>query len=86
MPIRCVVMAWQTTICQWKQANPFRRVNADLDAESVKVLRAIPGFETIDPVTEVLHNGKPGTGVKGTPDVLCCSSYAPPTGDIRRCR
>ena len=46
---------------------PRREVNFDLDAESVKVLRTIKGFESFDPVREVLHNDKPGTGFKDAP-------------------
>ena len=44
-----------------------REANFELDAESVTVLRTIPGFDTFDPVTEVLHNDKPGTGFKDAP-------------------
>ena len=45
----------------------LREVNFELDASSVHALRTIKGFETFNPVTEVLHNDKPGTGFKDAP-------------------
>ena len=45
----------------------LREVNFELDKESVHILRMIPGYEDFDPVSEVLHNDKPGTGFKDAP-------------------
>ena len=42
---------------------PLREVNFTLPSQ----LRQIPGFESFDPVTEVLHCDKPGTGSVDAP-------------------
>mgnify|MGYP003334422988 CR=1 FL=1 len=44
-----------------------REVNFELDAESVAVLSTCKGYEDFNPVTEVLHMLKPGTGCKDAP-------------------
>jgi hypothetical protein len=44
-----------------------REVNFELDAESVAVLKTIPGYEDFNPAIEVLNMTKPGTGCKDAP-------------------
>ena len=46
---------------------PAREVNFYLPAYNMSQLRQIPGFETFDPRTEVLHCDKPGTGLVDAP-------------------
>ena len=46
---------------------PAREVNFYLPAYNVPQLRRIPGFESFDPLTEVLHCDKPGTGLVDAP-------------------
>jgi hypothetical protein len=46
---------------------PEREVNFYLPAANISLLRRIPGFETFDPQTEVLHCDKPGTGLADAP-------------------
>lgn len=38
---------------------PKREVNFELDARSVQVLRPIPGYESFNPQTEILHDLRP---------------------------
>ena len=44
-----------------------REVNFYLPADDVALLRTIPGFENFDPLREVLHCDKPGTGLADAP-------------------
>ena len=46
---------------------PIREVNFYLPAYNVPLLQKLPGFETFDPQTEVLHCDKPGTGLVDAP-------------------
>ena len=46
---------------------PAREVNFYLPAYNIPQLRRLPGFESFDPVTEVLHCDKPGTGLVDAP-------------------
>lgn len=42
---------------------PIREANFYLPADSVSILRQVPGFEDFDPLQECLHFDKPGTGL-----------------------
>jgi hypothetical protein len=44
-----------------------REINFELNKNDVEILQQLPGFEDFDPVTEVLHCDKPGTGSKDAP-------------------
>ena len=44
-----------------------REVNFYLPASNIPLLRKVPGFENFDPVKEVLHCDKPGTGLVDAP-------------------
>ena len=46
---------------------PQREVNFYLPHASVHLLNKVPGFESFDPVSEVLHCDKPGTGSVDAP-------------------
>ena len=46
---------------------PLREVNFYLPGYCIPFLRKIPGYEDFDPVTEVLHCDKPGTGCNDAP-------------------
>ena len=46
---------------------PLREVNFYLPADNIPLLRMIPGFEDVNPQTEVLHCDKPGTGLGDAP-------------------
>ena len=44
-----------------------REVNFELPASTAAVLRQVPGYESFDHRTEVLHCDKPGTGLRDAP-------------------
>ena len=44
-----------------------REVNFYLPASDIPLLRTLPGFEDFDPMKEVLHCDKPGTGLADAP-------------------
>ncbi len=46
---------------------PLREVNFYLLKYCIPILRQVPGFENFDPVAEVLHCDKPGTGCTDAP-------------------
>ena len=46
---------------------PMREVNFYLPANNIPLLRQIKGFEDFDPLHEVLHCDKPGTGLVDAP-------------------
>ena len=46
---------------------PIREVNFYLPHTSNAILKQVPGFETFNPMTEVLHCDKPGTGSVDAP-------------------
>ncbi len=46
---------------------PLREVNFYLPASNIPLLRKLPGFENFDPMKEVLHCDKPGTGLVDAP-------------------
>ena len=46
---------------------PLREVNFILPAYCIPFLKKVPGFEDFNPVHEVLHCDKPGTGLKDAP-------------------
>ena len=46
---------------------PLREVNFMLPSGSVPVLQRLEGFESFDPISEVLHCDKPGTGLVDAP-------------------
>ena len=46
---------------------PLREVNFFLPAYAVEFLKLLPGWETFDPRTEVIHCIKPGTGCNDAP-------------------
>jgi hypothetical protein len=46
---------------------PLREVNFDLPKWCYDILKKLPGFETFNPATEVLHCDKPGTGCTDAP-------------------
>ena len=46
---------------------PVREVNFYLPAYNISMLKQVPGFETFDAQTEVLHCDKPGTGSVDAP-------------------
>ena len=46
---------------------PRREVNLELDADSIQMLRTIPGFEDFNPQTEVLLYDRPGRVCKDAP-------------------
>ena len=46
---------------------PIREVNFYLPPSSVILLRQVPGFENFNPISEVLHCDKPGTGSVDAP-------------------
>ncbi len=46
---------------------PIREVNFVLPPLSVPFIRQVPGFESFNPMTEVLHCDKPGTGLVDAP-------------------
>ena len=49
---------------------PERDANFELTKEVAMILRMIPGFEDVDPATEVCHCTKPGAGCKDAQDSL----------------
>eukprot|EP00974_Lingulodinium_polyedra_P028313 2731480-Lingulodinium_polyedra.AAC.1 len=44
-----------------------KEVNFELPGGSVTLLQQVPGFEKFNPQLEVLHCGKPGTGLRDAP-------------------
>ena len=46
---------------------PAREVNFELGADAARILRQCKGYHDFDPLTEVLHMNKPGTGCKDAP-------------------
>ena len=64
---------------------PMREANFELPGRAVAMLNTLPGYETFDPRTEVLHMLKPGTGCKDAP--RCWSiRFTKVTNDIFGCR
>ncbi len=55
-------MNWQK-----RQVNRLREVNFVRPAYCVVVLRTLPGYEYFDPISEVFHCEKPGTGCNDAP-------------------
>ena len=49
---------------------PTRDVSFTLPAGSVPALRQLPGYSNFDPLKEVLHCDKPGTGLKDAPQAF----------------